>query len=352
MRRFVIGFLTTLALSLLLSKSYAGTDLVGCQTDCRKTITWTGCGISKKGFMKELAGEYGRKHQITFALTGGGATKGIRAVVKGKAHMGGMCRLPLPKATMMTKAEVGVKKEVNSLLIPMGWDALVVIVHKDNPINDISSKELKKILKGKITSWSQLKESKGRKGKFNLYIRPGRISGVGRTLRQTLFDNNREVFTKTAKIKKSSGVIEKQISGDVNGIAVSGFSSANKRKGLKLLSLNGYKSSMENVSSGKYPVYRLLLLTFMKESLVDPDILAFAQYAKSQKAASIIKRAGTLPLAEGLNLYPKLKDSYLMEIFSLESSRRYNPSNYDLREMSKKEIRKKELREQRKKKKS
>lgn len=336
MSKFIVGFSATLLLSLMLSKAYAGTDLVGCQENCRKTITWTGCGISKKGFMKELANEYGKAHQITFALSGGGATKGIRAVVKGDAHMGGMCRLPLPGESMMVKAEKGVEKELDSLLIPMGWDALVVITHKDNPIKDVSAKELKKILTGKITDWSQLKDNQGKKGKFNLYIRPGRISGVGRTLRQTLFNDNKKKFTKSAIVKKSSGVIEKKVAEDVNGLAVSGFSSANKRKGLKLLSLNGYESTMENVSSGKYPVYRLLLLTFMKESLSDPDILAFAQFAKSRKAARIVKKAGTLPLAEGLNLYPKLKDSYLMEIFSLESDGRYNPSNFDLRQMGKK----------------
>lgn len=340
MNKFIVNFVVVFMFCILFSKTYAATDLVGCQENCRKTITWTGCGISKKGFMKELADEYGKDHRITFALSGGGATKGIRDVVKGDAHMGGMCRLPLPSESMMVKAEKGVEKELDSILIPMGWDALVVIVHKDNPINDISTQELKNILLGKITDWSQLKDSQGKKGKFNLYIRPGRISGVGRTLRQTLFNDNKQKFTKLAKIKKSSGVIEKKIVEDTNGIAVSGFSSANKRKGLKLLSLNGYGSSMENVSSGKYPVYRLLLLTLMKESLKDPDILDFTQFAKSQKAASIIKKAGTLPLAEGLNLYPKLKDSYLMEIFALESDRRYNPSNFDLRKMGEKATKK------------
>lgn len=330
----IISNFVAIILLIIVPISYAATDLVGCQDNCRKTITWTGCGISKKGFMKELADNYGKEHNITFALSGGGATKGIRAVVKGDAHMGGTCRLPLLSTIEFVDTnEIGVEKEVDSLLIPMGWDALVVITHKDNPIDGVSTKELKKILSGKITDWSQLKNNKGKKGKFNLYIRPGRISGVGRTLRQALFNNTREKFAKSAIVKKSSGVIEELVAEDVNGLAVTGYSSANKRSGLKLLSLDGYDSTMNNVSSGKYPVYRLLLLTFMKESLKDPDILDFVQFSKSQKATDIIKNAGTLPLTEGLNLYPKLKDAYLMEIFSLETNRRYNPSSYDLRNM-------------------
>ena len=96
---FILSVLSVL-LNLTISTAYAEKDVVGCEANCRKTITWTGCDISKKGFMKELADDYGKKHQITFVLSGGGATKGIRDVVKGDAHMGGMCRLPLLGSTV------------------------------------------------------------------------------------------------------------------------------------------------------------------------------------------------------------------------------------------------------------
>ena len=339
MDRSLVAFIVTSILSLFISISYAATDLVGCQQECRKTITWTGCGISKKGFMQELANVYGKEHQITFALSGGGATKGIRDVVKGDAHMGGMCRLPLLGPSIVLQGETeGVEQEKDSLLLPMGWDALVVITHKDNPVNNISVKELKKILTGKITDWSELSDNQGKKGKFNLYVRPGRISGVGRSLRQTLFDDTREVFAKTAKLKKSSGVIEKAVVEDVNGIAVTGYSSANKRQGLKLLSLNGHKSTMKNLATGKYPIYRLLILTFMKESLQDPDISDFVEYAKGYEASNIVKHAGTLPFRDGFQLASRLKDAYLMEIFDLETNGRYNPSTSDLKTMASKPV--------------
>lgn len=333
MNKTILSTLLGFLLSLLVSTVYGGTDLLGCKENCRKTITWTGCGISKQGFMKELANVYGKQHQISFALSGGGATKGIRDVVKGDAHMGGMCRLPLLSSDagiVGSDDEQGVEQEKDSLLVPMGWDALVVITHKDNPINDLKLAELKDILTGKITDWSQLKDNQGKKGKFNLYIRQGKISGVGRSLRQTLFDNTHENFTKTAIVKKSSGDIEKAVAEDANGIAISGFSSANKRDGLKLLSLNGYDSTMNNLAAGKYPIYRILILTMMKESLKDPDIGDFVEYARSREAAEVIKKAGTLPFTDGLSLSSKLKDAYLMEIFELETSGRYNPSKHNL----------------------
>lgn len=332
MKRSVLILVASLILNLWLPASYANQDIVGCQDNCKKKITWTGCEISKLGFMHELADTYGKRHNIQFALSGGGATKGIRDVVKGDVHMGGSCRLPFSRRSSITPAEQkGLILEQDSLLIPIGWDALLVVVHRDNPAINISVKELKKILKGEITNWESLKGSNGKTGKFNLYVRTGKISGVGRTLRQTIFDNTHEDFAKTAIYKNASGGIEKAIEGDVNGIAVTGYSSAKKRPGLKALSLNGYENSMDNLAAGKYPIYRVLLLTVMKESLKDPDIRDFIIYAKGREASKVIKSAGTLPFSSGLSLASSLKDSYLMEMFDLEEKGRYNPSLFDIK---------------------
>lgn len=316
----------------LSSAVFAGQDVVGCRENCSKTITWTGCEISKLGFMMELADVYGREKGLKFVLSGGGATKGIRDVVKGDAHLGGTCRLPMSPQNVATHDEKeAAALESRSLLIPMGWDALVVIVHKDNPVSNISVKELKKILKGEITDWGSLGANNGKKGKFNLYVRTGKISGVGRTLRQNLFNNAHEDFTATAKNIGASGGIEKGVEQDVDGIAVTGYSSARKRAGLKILDLNGHANTMENLASGKYPIYRLLILTVRKDSLQDTDIMDFILYAKSREAGDVIKNAGTLPFAEGLRLASKLNENYLMELFNLEEKGRYNPSDFNIK---------------------
>jgi phosphate transport system substrate-binding protein len=321
-----------LVLNFWLPVAYSSQDIVGCQKQCKKTVTWTGCDISKMGFMLELADTYGKQNNIQFALSDAGATRGVRDVVKGDVHLGGSCRLPLSRRNSATKEEKeGISLERDSLLIPMGWDALVVIVHKDNPASNISVNELKKILKGEITSWESLKDSNGKTGKFNFYTRTGKMSGVGRTLRQTIFDNTHEDFTQTAIYKESSSVIEMAIENDVNGIAVTGYSSAKKRAGLKALALNGHENSMKNLAAGKYPIYRVLLLTIMKESLKDPDIRDFILYAKSRDASKVIENAGTLPFSSGLGLARKLNENYLMEMFDLEEQGRYNPSEFDLK---------------------
>ena len=47
-------------------------------------LNWTGCGITKKAFMKELAAAYEANTGSSVKLTGGGATKGIRAASAGQ----------------------------------------------------------------------------------------------------------------------------------------------------------------------------------------------------------------------------------------------------------------------------
>ena len=324
--------ITLVMLSMFLSGTSVARDLLGCSENCKKTITWTGCEISKLGFMMELADQYGKANAITFDLSGGGATKGIREVVKGSVHLGGSCRLPISSRNAKSKQDKEqLALEKDSLLIPMGWDALVVIVHKDNPVVNISLTELKKILKGEIKEWQMLESSNGLSGKINLYVRKGKLSGVGRTLRQALFNNPYEDFVTDTSRKQASGLIETTVGDDVNGIAVTGYSSARKRDGIKTLNIDGVENNMKNLAAGKYPIYRMLLLTVMKKSLQDPDINKFILYAKSRAATDVIKRAGTLPFSHGLSLSSKLNDNYLMDMIDLEDRGRYNPSSYDLK---------------------
>ena len=126
------------------------------------SILWGGCGITKKAFMAELAKAYEKKTGIKVNLTGGGATKGIRNAAKGQIDIGGACRAVME----------GHEDERSAYQVPVAWDALVVIVHKENPVNSITSEQLKAIYLGKITNW---KELGGPDAKIELYVRRGKF---------------------------------------------------------------------------------------------------------------------------------------------------------------------------------
>ena len=259
-----------------------------------ETIQWAGCGISKKAFMTELAKAYTKKTGVTVKLSGGGATKGIRNAAKGAIDIGGSCRVSLERD----------ERERDAFQIPVAWDALVAFVHKDNPVDSVTFKQLNQIYLGKITNWKQLG---GKNAPIELYVRRGKMSGVGRTLRELVFANYNQEF-KATYVVKSSGPVEKGVVKNINGLGVSGISSAKKRN-LKLLQLDGKAPTYENIKNGSYALYRPLYLV-IKRGNKTPLIRNFIKYALSKEGQAIIRKQGTVPYAEALHLVMKQLDQY------------------------------------------
>ncbi len=263
-----------------------------------KTLTWAGCGISKKAFMKELAAAFEKKTGVKIKLFGGGATKGIRQVAARKIDLGGSCRATIENPRNFSSHPL----ERRVSMLPVAWDALVVIVHKTNPINNITREQIRKIYTGKIKNWKQLG---GKNAPIELYVRKGKFSGVGRTIRELIFANYDQEFVGT-HVVKSSGPLERAIQGDaVNGIGITGISSARKRVGkIKILKLEGKEPSYENIKSGAYLLYRpLYLVTHLQNE--DPDVRRFVTFAQSEEAAEILRKVGTVPYTDGIQLWTK-----------------------------------------------
>jgi phosphate transport system substrate-binding protein len=259
-----------------------------------ETIQWAGCGISKKAFMTELSKAYTKKTGIEIKLNGGGATKGIRGAANGSIHIGGACRISIEQNP----------EERDAFQIPVAWDALVAFVHKDNPVDNITFKQLRQLYLGEITNW---KELGGNDAPIELYIRRGKLSGVGRTLRELVFANYDQEF-KANHIEKSSGPVEVGVVKDINGIGVSGISSVKKRE-LKLLKLDGKAPTYDNIKNGSYTLYRPLYLVIKRGNKI-PLVRDFITYAVSDEGQDIIRKQGTVPYSEALHLVMKQLDQY------------------------------------------
>ena len=195
-------------------------------------------------------------------------------------------------------------EERDAFQIPVAWDALVAFVHPDNPVSNITFKQLNNVYLGKIKNWKQLG---GSDAPIEVYARRGKLSGVGRTLRELVFANFNQDF-KAKYVVKSSGPVEKGVTKNINGFGVSGISSAKKRK-LKLLKLDGKEPSYENIKNGSYALYRPLYLV-IKRGNKTPLVRDFIKYAVSKEGQDIIRKQGTVPYTEALHLIMKQLDQY------------------------------------------
>jgi len=291
----IAGFAFLLALGLALNAVAATKPAAKTPSLNPNQLIWAGCGITKKAFMAELAKAYKKKTGIEIVLHGGGATKGIRQAAAGKIDIGGACRATMDHNPL----------ERSAFQIPVAWDALVVIVHKGNPVDNITFKQLRNIYLGKITNW---KELGGRDQPIHLYARKGKISGVGRTLRELVFANYDQDFTSRATYVRSSGPLEKAVVSQPDAIGTTGVSSAHKRD-VKILKLNGKEPSYDNIKAGDYVLYRPLYLVTNRTNH-DPRVQAFIKFALSPEGKAIIRRTGTVPYADALPLVMKQLDQY------------------------------------------
>ena len=259
----------------------AGAGIVGAAE-----LKWVGCGISKKAFMGAVAKAYEQKTGVKIALEGGGATKGIEAVAAKSSDMGGTCR-----HVLIRDEERGVK------LVAVGWDALTVITHKSNPVDNLTTQQIQDIFSGKVTNWKQVG---GPDHAIKVLETESKISGVGRMVRELLFKNPAFEFTDKATLLSDTGPLEEKVEKEPWTIGFTGVSSARKRQ-VKIVSIDGKAPTYEHIASGKYMLYRPLYLTVPQQA--SPDVQKFVAFVLSDEGQAIIKNEGTVTLKDGKDLW-------------------------------------------------
>lgn len=279
-------------------------------------LTWAGCGISKNAFMSEMALAYKKKTGVEIDFKGGGATKGIREVSSRKMDIGGTCRHVIEDSVTLST----IPEERRVQLTPVAWDALAVIVHKDNPVTNITLNQVRDLYTGKTTNWKQLG---GPDAPVDLYVRKGKVSGVGRTLRELVFNNYDQEFT-TKFVVDSSGPLERAIVENPNGIGITGISSARKLKA-KILHLDGKEPSYANIKSGEYLLYRpIYMVTHMQDR--NPEVKKFIDFVMGPEGKQVMRSVGTVPYEDAIGLWLKYLDQQKLAITNMQNQQLAKPS--------------------------
>lgn len=260
------------------------------ETTQQVTLNWVGCGISKKAYMEEIAELYEKRTGIKINIDGGGATKGIRQVSNDETDIGGTCRFTLDNHP----------DEKNATLVPVAWDALAVIVHPSNPVGNLSLNQVRAIYEGRTTNW---KDVGGNDAPIKLLAREGKLSGVGRTIRQLVFADYEQEFP-TAELLPSSGPLEKAIEVNENAVGITGISSARKRN-VKILQLEGKDPSYDNIASGDYMLYRPLYLAYKRGGANEEQVKHFIQFVHGADGQDVLRNNGTVPYLEAIHLVRK-----------------------------------------------
>ncbi len=249
--------------------------------------------------MAELAAAYEQLYATRIDMDGGGDREGFRRISDNSAHIGGACR---PKNTSD-------ELEKNTRASPIAWDALVVIVHPDNPVNNITLDQLHDLYEGRITNWK--KQLGGKDQPIELLVRQGKQSGVGRTIRKFIFGDYDKEFV-ASQVYASSEPLEKAIESNPNAVGISGVASVQTRN-IKALTLEGVSASYDNIKNGSYLLYRPLYIIFNNSNPRYKEIKQFLKLAHSARGREIIRKQGVVPYLEASKLVLKEREQWSVE---------------------------------------
>jgi phosphate transport system substrate-binding protein len=245
-------------------------------------IIGSGCSVSNVGYLTELAKEYERQTGIKVLVRGGGTIIGIEDLRSGKVDFAASCR---------DKKE-GDPEDIQ--FIQVAWDALVFVVHKSNPVSNITLDDVREIYSGKITAWNELK---GKNKPIKVFISRAKkgLSGVEALTKDMVLKGEEPVETPNTVFLASTGIVEQMVESTEEGFATTGFSSARKRN-LKILKVNGISPTKENIINKRYPLKRPLFLLVPPKT--KPEVKKFIDYALSKKGQQFIGSQGVVSLLD------------------------------------------------------
>lgn len=162
---------------------------------------------------------------------------------------------------------------------PIGYEAFVFLVNKNNPVDNLSLQEIEDIYTGKIKNWAEV-------GGEKRYIQAlTRNSGSG---------------SQTALLKVLNHQKIKKTFRGYFGTPI-GFSFRYYVEGLvkngkvKMLAINGVYPDKNNIANKKYPLVSDIVLVYAANN-PNPNVQKFIDWAVSEEGQQIVAQSGYVPL--------------------------------------------------------
>jgi phosphate transport system substrate-binding protein len=278
--------------------------LVGCgqkseETTAEKLIIQNMGSDTMVNLAQAWAEEYATaKPSVSVEVSGGGSGTGIAALINGTVDIANCSRQMKPIELERAKKNTG--KEPAKFVV--GYDALAVYIHKDNPLNKITIEQLAEIYGegGNITKWSQLGIQHAACQNDEI-IRVSRQSNSGtyHYFRETLLGKKADFKLGSRDLHGSKDVVE-LVERTPCAIGYSGMGYATERvKKLKIAKKSGdpaYEPSVETALNGTYPIARPLHMYTLGQPA--GEIRSYLEWVYSNAGQAIVVKSGYVPLPE------------------------------------------------------
>jgi phosphate transport system substrate-binding protein len=297
LRRPALGWLTLIAaVAVLPSCGRTGGQAGGAGGPGKKTVIQNKGSDTMVNVAQVWAEEYGQvAPEVEVEVSGGGSGVGIAALEKGAVDIANASRDMKPEEAQLAAKNTG--KTPQGFIV--GYDALAVYVHKDNPLNEIALAQLAQIFAegGNVTRWSQIGVTiPGVKDDTIVRVSRQSSSGTYEFFREHVLGN--KDFKQGSRDLNGSKEVVELVGGTLTAIGYSGMGYATPAvKKLKLAAKAGgpaYEPSVENVTNKTYPLARSLHVYTLGEP--QGPVKRYIDWIMSDAGQKIVQEAGYVPI--------------------------------------------------------
>jgi len=215
--------------------------------------------------------------EINISVRGGGSSIGIKSAINQTIDIGNASRKISGKEADL------VEEKVSDLIeTAIAKDAISIVVHKDNPIVNLTIEQLKSIFSGKINNWQQID------GKDMEIIVVSRdvSSGSFMVFNEVILDSS--LVKENSMRLASNNAVATTVSYTPGAIGYIGLGYVNDK--LKILSIDGVYPSNETAQSNESKLTRLLYM--YTTSKPRKPAMEFVDFILSDEGQIIVEEQG------------------------------------------------------------
>ncbi len=251
--------------------------IISCQRS-KAGITVAG-STSVEPFAELLAEEYmSHHHESHIYVQGGGSTAGIEAAMTHAANIG-----------MSSRNLIDDEKKLYAVTIAK--DAIAVIVHPTNRMQNLSLDQVKEIFSGRIENW---KEVGGPNHPIDVITRE---EGSGTRESFQKFVMKKDDISLGALVQDSNGAVRQVVATDRNAIGYISLGLVNDE--VKAVKISGVEPNLTNVYDGRYRLVRPFLFVFDEEPVGEAK--SFLDFVLSPPAQKLLLKEGLVPVLQKLD---------------------------------------------------
>ena len=230
--------------------------------------------------------------QVAVAVSGGGSGTGIAAMINGTVDIANASRQMKESETKLAQ-----ERGHNPVEYIVGYDALAVFIHPNNPLDALTGENLAQIYgrNGKVRNWSDLGiKVPGCKDEMVVISRQNN-SGTYAYFREAVL-GKQKYRNGTLDMNGSKEVVD-LVEKTPCAIGYSGLAYATDRVKMVCVSTDGRPCSMpsvETASDGTYPIARPLIMYTNGEP--EGEIKKYIDWIMSDEGQCIISRKGYAPV--------------------------------------------------------